>query len=770
MKKFLYVTFSLFSAFALYAGNISQIDFEQVGEYKFPEAMLRFNIQTRTGSAFNQQQINEDVKRLFDTGFFKDVVAETRNLDSGDVSITFKLQPKAMVKEIIFEGNKRFSTAELFREININADQPLNDKTLRQSAFNLRKFYRSKGYNEATITPQVQSLEGDAVNVVFKIDENLRLKVNNVIFTGNTVYSTWTLRGFIGTRHSYFSRFFEVGLYDPRETETDKARLRERYWDKGYLDFKVEDVIVTPNKDNPEYVDVDFKLFEGKPYKVGAISISGNSKIPTEKLMSRLSLKSGHVFDQSHARADREYIEYEYSLLGYADFECTIVRDPDYSTHMVNVEFKINEGIPYTVLDVNIKGNKVTKDKVIRRELVIHPGDPADKSAIATSKARLMGMGYFKEVKAISVNSDEYGKKDVNFTVEEKDNFEFKIGGGYSDSDSLVGMVSFTNNNFDLYDPHRWFQGGGQRLKAQADFGLTRYDFFLGYTDPWLFDIPLKLDVTGFFNNVSYDYWDERRIGGGASLEKRVFDDFTTLGLGYKFGQVRVHNMDKDLSPETRRAAGDEWVSTVQLYMNRDTRDSLTNPTFGYDTGISGSISPKVLACSNNFYRLESHYSHYFNFLDKALILHLGAKGGILSMFNRSNDSPLHQRYFLGGGNSLRGFPYREVSPVDDSDHNIGGMTMLLMTAEITHPIWNFIRGAIFVDAGNVGKNSWSMNFYQMNLSAGYGFRINMPVLNAPIRLDLAYPIVSSQENVSRKLRFHFDMSFTWQPGMWRGL
>eukprot|EP00831_Metopus_contortus_P080222 TRINITY_DN8163_c0_g2_i1.p1 TRINITY_DN8163_c0_g2~~TRINITY_DN8163_c0_g2_i1.p1 ORF type:complete len:204 (+),score=38.66 TRINITY_DN8163_c0_g2_i1:18-629(+) len=189
-------------------------------------------------------------------------------------------------------------------------------------------------------------------------------------------------------------------------------------------------------------------------------------------------------------------------------------------------------------------------------------------------------------------------------------------------------------------------------------------------------------------------------------------DSVIQLGFFFFFKQKTAYEMQRGL-------VGSEMcirdrVSTVQLYINRDTRDSLTNPTFGYSTGLSGSISPKILACSHNFYRLESHYSHYFNFLDKALILHLGAKGGILSMFSRSNDSPLYQRYFLGGGNSLRGFPYREVSPVDNSDHNIGGMTMLLMTAELTHPIWSFIRGAIFVDAGNVGKNSWSMNFYQI--------------------------------------------------------
>ncbi len=770
VKKFRYILLLLLSCVAVFAGKINKISFDQVSNYKFPDDMLKFNIQEKAGDQFNDKTLNDDIKRLFATGFFQDIVAETSKDADGNVNIIFKIQAKPLLKKIIFDGNKKFPNDDLEKEISLKAEQPLNDKNLRKSAAALRKFYRAKGYNEATVIPLVKKQEDNSVNVVFKINEHLRLKVNNVTFTGNTVYSSWTLKDAIATRHSFFSRFFEVGLYDKHETDLDKVRLRELYWNKGYLDFKVEKVTAAPEKGDPEYVDVNFKINEGKPYKVDKITIIGNKKINAAKLLRRVPVKTGDVFDQAKVKVGRAMVEDEYYALGYADFQCQIVRYPDFETHKVNIEYKITEGIPYTVLDVNIKGNKVTKDKVIRRELAVQPGDPVDKTTIEASKSRLMGMGYFKEVKAVTVNSDEYGKKNVDFTVKEKNNLEFKVGGGYSDTDSLVGMVSLTNNNFDITDPKRWFQGGGQRLKAQGYFGLKRYDIFVGYTEPWLFDIPLKLDVTGFFNNVTYDYWDERRIGGTVSLDKRIFDDFTNIKLSYKFGQVRVHNMDSDLSRETRRADGDDWVSTIQLDLQRDTRDSLTEPTKGYSAGLLGSISPKVLACSNNFYRTEAHLSHYFNFLDKALILHVGGKVGVLGLFSRANDAPLYERYFLGGGDSLRGFPYREVSPVDDSDHNIGGMSMMLFTTELTHPIWKFVRGAVFMDTGTVGKNSWSFNAYQLNMGIGYGLRLKLPMFPTPIRLDLAYPVVSSQRNVSNKLRFHFSMNFSWQPGSWKGL
>ncbi len=770
MKKFCYILFIFISCTAVFAEKINKITFEQVSKYKFSDEALDYNIQEKIGDQFNEKTLNDDIKRLFATGSFQDIVAETRKDADGNVNVIFKIQAKPLLKEIIFEGNKKFTKDDLEKEVSLQTEQPLNDKNLRKSTSALRKFYRGKGYNEATIFPLVKNLEDDSVNVVFKINEHLRLKVNSVTFTGNSVFSSWTLKDSIATRYSFFSRFFEVGLYDMHETDLDKVRLRELYWNKGYLDFKVDNVTVTPEKGDPEYVDVNFKVSEGKPYIVDQIMITGNKKIKAERLLKEMPFKSGKVFDQSKVNDGRKMIEDEYDALGYADFQCQVVRNPDYETHKVSIEYKITEGIPYTVLDVNIKGNKVTKDKVIRRELAVQPGDPVDKTTIEASKARLMGMGYFKEVKAITVNSDEYGKKNVDFTVEEKNNLEFKIGGGYSDTDSLLGMVSLTNNNFDITDPKRWFQGGGQRLTASGTFGLSRYDAFIGFTEPWLFDIPLKLDVSGFFNNVAYDYWDERRIGTSIGLDKRIFDDFTSIAVSYKFGQVRVHNMDDELSHDTLRARGDDWVSTVQLELNRDTRDSLTEPTSGYSTGLLGSVSPKVLACSNNFYRTEAHMSKYFNFLDKAIILHVGGKMGILGKFNRDNDAPLYERYFLGGGNTLRGFPYREVSPVDDSDHNIGGMSMMLFTTEVTHPIWKFIRGAVFMDAGTVGKNSWSYSFNDLNIGVGYGLRLKLPMFPTPISLDLAYPVLNNQNNVSRKLRFHFNMNFSWQPGSWKGL
>lgn len=746
----------------LYAAKIEKLSFVQTGSYQFPEKMLLFNVQQKTGSEFDENILNADIKRLYETGYFADVVSETKKTSNDGVEVVIKVSVKPRVKNVEIKGNQKFNTEELRKEITVNSDMPLNDNKLRESTQKLRDFYKGKGYNEATITPVIKTINASDINVVFEIQENLRKKVNDVTFEGATIYSQWTLKNAIANRHSYLSRYLEFGLFNPDELENDKARLRELYWDKGFLDFKVEKIVLTPDKEDPEYLNINFKVFEGEPYKVGKITVSGNLLFPKEQLLRLIKIESNKIFDLKLEQDSKTAVTNLYESMGYADMFCKVVRNADFKTHIVDLDFIVSEGKKYNVKDVIITGNMRTKDKVIRRELAIQPGDPLDKNRIKASKSRLMGMGYFEDVKAVAVSTDDIGKKNVQFDVKEKETFKVKVGGGFSDTDSLVGMVEVGNSNFDIMDPMNYFYGGGQRFRVQGLFGLERQGVNIDFSEPWLMDMPLRLDVSGYLNKVEYDNWDETRVGGKLGLTHKVFDDFTSITGGYKFEQVNVSNIANSASQELKDQSGREWVSQPSLLINRDTRDSLTEPTSGYLTSATGAVSPKVIGSSTNFYRLESKNSYYFSLLEKALIFHLGGKIGTISCFNSNDMAPLYERYFLGGGDSLRGFPYRGVAPVDSNGDPIGGQSMLLLTAEMTHPIWSFIRGAIFVDTGGVWSSSYSYGMSGMNVGTGYGLRIKVPYLNAPVKIDLAYPVVSNQDDLSRKLRVHFNMGFTW--------
>ena len=413
------------------------------------------------------------------------------------------------------------------------------------------------------------------------------------------------------------------------------------------------------------------------------------------------------------------------------------------------------------VRDVLISGNTATKDKVIRRELVIQPGDPVDRNRVEISRQRLLGMGYFTKVEADTVNADTPDEKVVRFNVEEKmRRYNFRLAAGVSDINSLFGMVEASVDNFDITNPKGWFYGGGQRARVQGILGVENAGFNVDFVEPWFLDRPIRFETSAYMNTTIYDNWDDKRVGGRFSFQRKIFDDFTTIAAGYKFEVVEIDHVDSRIKPYVKAydLDGTFLVSQPSIMISRDTRDSLMDPTEGYNINFFGSISPDWLGSSSSYYRLELKGSYYKSFFDKFLIAMVGFRMGTVGGFGGDEDKiPLFERYYLGGSNSLRGFDYRSVGPSFNKE-NVGGLSMLTMTAEVSHAIWGPVRGAIFCDAGGAWDRAYEIDFSKFNIGAGYGFRVKLPYLNVPLRLDFAFPLLNRQEGASNKLRIHFNV------------
>ena len=745
----------------LFGEKIRRIIFEQQG-YEFSEKMLLYNLQMRKGDEFTRKILDEDIKRLSGTGYFKHVAADIEKTPDGRVDVVFKTVSEPRIRDIVFHGNKKFKDLKLREKITLEPGMPMNDKKLKDTLANLRAFYNDEGFYDATVSPETVDAGNGEVDLVFNIMENFRLRINSVDFTGNTVYYNITLRNAVQTQHSYLSWLMNIGLYDKNIADEDKIRLRNLYWEKGYLDFRVKSIDVKELPDDPEYVNVTFNLEEGEPYTVGEVTVTGNKRFTATELLPLLKLRKGEVFDYRVQEHDIKAVSSMYFPLGYADFSCRPVRDADYKTHVVNVNYQITEGKQYMIRDINISGNSLTKDKVIRRELPIQPGDPVDNTLIDITKKRLEGIGYFKKVTIVTTSTANPNEKNLDIKVEEKSTTRLTIGAGYSDTESFGGMIEFTQNNFDIFNPSNSFRGGGQRLRLRADIGFERNEFLVSFTEPWLFDIPLKMKIDGYYKSRFYDKWDEDHAGGAISFSHKIFDDFTSITLGQRMESVRVRKMDDDLTSKYFTGEeGTDFLNTSSLIIARDTRDSLVDPHSGYLLRLKTEFN----AGTKVYYRVEATASNYYPFFEDLFVLHTGVKYGSVDRLSGQSDSgmaPIYERYFLGGGDTIRGFPYREVGPVDKNDEFYGGQSMILANVELTHPIWDFIRGAAFVDIGTAWQNSWDMDFSDINIGAGWGLRIKLPNFQAPIKLDLAYPLLNNQDNVSSKLRFSFNLGFAW--------
>ena len=756
------------------ADEISDVVFQQNSDYKFEEDILRANVQSRKGGAYSERAVNDDIKRLHAMGVFADVVSETRTLNNGKKEIIFKLVPKPIVTAVKFEGNKKYSDKRLYEEIKLAANVPLNDAVLRSSIDSLRKFYRSKGLNDAVIEPVFEKVDDHHIRVVFKIKENLRVRVGNVLFRtadGKDVkiYKQSELRDVVANQksflsHPWFGWIFDYGLLDREELNRDKIRLREHYWKKGYLDFRVLDIQLTEDPKNPEIMHVVYVVEEGDPYKVGKVSFVGTKRFSEAELLALVPLKAGQTFSSDNERTSQDLVDHKYSRLGYADFNIRTKHSPNFKTHNVDVLFDVKEGPLYRINDIFISGNRWTKDYVIRRELPIMPGDPVDKNMVKISRDRLMGMGYFNSVEAVSVRSEEgpADTKDIDIKVDEKRFLDARIGATWSDTDSLAGMIELSHNNMDILDPKNYFTGGGQRMRLLAVAGLERYNLELDFTEPWLFGIPLRWDVSGYIRNVWYDDWQERRIGVTTSLTKRIFDDFTSISAGYTFEQVKVHEMDKKMSPIFQDAEGSDLVGRIHLTLTRDTRNSAMNPTKGYSISGLAAFTSQIFGASNNYARLELTGTYHYPFFRDWFVFSIGGKVGFLTTLDSSKMVPLYERYFLGGGDSVRGFPYRSIGPEDYNKDNYGGQSMYILTTELSHPIYSIVRGAFFADIGDAGEDRFK--FSSINVGIGYGLRIKLPSIAAPLRLDLAFPVVNNQDGVSNSLRFHFNIGASFGP------
>ena len=753
----------LLFAFAstLPAENVRRIIFEQTG-YEFSTKMLKYNLQMRKGDKFDRKMLDDDVKRLYATGYFMQVKADVERIADGRVDVVYKTQSKPRIRDIVFRGNKKFKDLKLREKVTLEPGMPLNDKKLKDSLSALREFYFGEGYYDTTISPTTKDVGGGQVDLRFNINENLRLKINSVDFVGNTVYYNFSLQNAIQTKHSYLSWILNMGLYDKNIVADDKIRLRNMYWTKGYLDFRVTKVVVKPLVSNPEYVNVTFFLEEGKPYIVENVTISGNDRFPAEEFLPLLKVQKGDVFNYELQQRDIAVIGAKYFRLGYADFDCVSERAPNFANHTVDINYAITEGRQYKIRDINISGNHVTKDKVIRRELPMQPGQPVDNDLLKVTKARLLGMGYFKKVTVVTTSTANPGEKNIEIKVEEKKTASFTIGAGFSSVDSFGGSAELKLDNFDLFAPKNYFMGGGQRLVVRVNGGLEVNSALISFTEPWLFDMPLRLQLDGYYRSRFYDHWDESHAGGSMSLSKRFFDDFTSVTIGHRLESVRVRKMDNDYNSKYFRGEeGTDFLSTTSLILARDTRDNLLDPKSGYRLALKGEMN----AADKVYYRIEASASGYYPFFEDLFVLHGGLKYGVVDRLSGNSESdmpPIYERYFLGGGDTIRGFPYRRVGPYDDDEHVYGGQSMMLTTVELTHPIWRFIRGALFCDAGGAWKDAWDIDFNKFNVGAGYGLRLKLPQFPAPIKLDLGFPVLNNQDNVKSRLRFSFSMGVAW--------
>ena len=437
--------------------------------------------------------------------------------------------------------------------------------------------------------------------------------------------------------------------------------------------------------------------------------------------------------------------------------------------HALDLLFRVEEGPLVRVRSVNIRGNTITKDKVIRRETVVDPGQPYDAVAAERSRRRLMNLGYFEDVRVYDSPAGE-GWADLFYDVDEKRTGSIVFGAGFSSVDHLIGIFQVSQSNFDLLN---WpsFRGGGQKARLDLTVSSDSTDLDISLVEPWFLDRRLSLDTDLFIHNREFNEFEERRVGGSVGLSKMV-PWVGRVGLAYGLEYVTLDDVTHERfvladDPEREFSFLDEddkyLLGSLRLSWTYDTRDNPIVPRRGTRATAHAKLYSAAFGSEYDFWELNAKAYTYLP-LPFGFTLALSGRAATVDGIG-GDDVPIGSRYFLGGGRYIRGFRHRAVGPkalsLDyEGDYSpVGGRSMLWGTAELSvpTPFSEKIRLAAFYDVGNVWSDAWDWDLGDLAVTCGGGLRFDF--VGFPIRLDYAH-IVDAPDDYARKRHFVFWIGF----------
>ncbi len=725
---------------------IKAIDVEYVGPASVSKARILANVSTKVGDTLDQTVVENDIKSLYASGDVESVRMFAEPY-SGGQRLIILVETRASLGRVHFLGNEGIDDKTLRKEVELAVGTSFDDAKLEEARRAIAERYAKKGYSDATVTYKTGiGSEGNLSSVTFIIDEGEKSLLKDIEFVGVTAFKPKELEKTMKIKERRIWRAFtKAGKIDNLTLEGDIVRIEDLYKDAGYLNAEVTDV--QRRRVNKKKVDLVITVNEGEIYDVNHVGISGIERADPALLESQLQLAGGARYSGKAMKADMQMLEDHYGRQGYADVRVMPRITNAGSGNVIDVEYSVFEGEKSSIRQINIEGNDVTQDKVIRRELAIYPGEEFNTVNMRASENRLKNLGYFERAEFNVSDTGIPGQKDINIVVQEKPTGTINFGAGFSSIDNLVGFVDLVQTNFDYKDWPR-FNGAGQKFRISAKYGTERRDFVINFTEPWLFDKRLALGLEGFYHEYRFlsDYFDQRSFGGEISL-RRPLTDHAYLRAYYKPQNLEVYRVASDASEEIMDEEGNYLEHVLGLSYVLDTRDNVYLPRQGYKISIGGDVAFGDIET----YGFQASGIQYFSLPFDTI---LSLEGSFRTIDNYGGDGvPIVEREFLGGANNLRGFDFREVGPVDENDEPLGGRTAAYVTAEYSVPVMNKVRFAVFADAGSVSAAAWDVD--DINADVGIGLRLFLPL--GQVRLDYGIPVASEDYNDSSG-KFNFTM------------
>lgn len=710
----------------------------------------------REGMPFTSAVVDEAIKRVYALGFFDDVVVRGR--ESGDfVEIEIEVEELPQVSQILFEGNKRISDKDLLETADIDLNDFLSPADAYYAVRNIKAAYSEKGYPRVEIETEAIETQPGRVNLTFKIEEGEELKVGSIQFIGNEAFSDKKLQRQIETKEK---SLFRSGKFNEIKYLEDLEKIEEFYRNEGYIMASVDNDTVWTDTSSSR-LNIQIWLTEGNRYYFGNTEITGFNIYDSTDIYSQLQYSVGDDFSEENLEASQAEIYFLYQEKGYIYANVEESRRIDEDT--VQVWLYIDEGIQARVRKIEVAGNTRTHDKVIRREMAIYPGETFMRSKLMRSVRNIYYLNYFNDVVPdFKVLPD--GDVDLIVDVEEKPIGRFQIGVTYNSRDKLVGNISVGWPNM---------LGRGWESEFMWEFGASRTNFSLSFTEPWFLDTPTTVGFDLYNTKWTWSgYYTESRTGGSLRLGRRLRwpDDYFSLYWRYKLESLSYGDFSSSYSPtptyDLRDRDWPELESSTRLTIQRDSRDSRMFATKGSRNVYSFDLAGEFLG-GDVVYQKQDIRSEWFFPIHKYLTFVMKGRAGYLTnaFGDDPNDVPFGERYFLGGvsyDGQIRGYSDRTISPIDtaqatydststpdiggnyplispETRFRSGGRFMTIFSTELRVPIQrDQLYISVFGDAGNTWRDLESVDFSTMKKSLGGGLRLVIPMIGI-MGIDAAY-------------------------------
>ncbi|MBK7140945.1 MAG: outer membrane protein assembly factor BamA [bacterium] len=798
------------------------VDVEVVGNRITAPSLILGVSKIDKGSPINATIIQETMRRLYGLGIFSDVKLEAEEVTGGlKLFIIVKELPK--LSGLTFSGNDKFSSKELTEKLKLGVGGYISPFLVHEKAEQIRKLYADKGYFQATVGHTLTySADSSEAVLVYQVNERSKVKVENVVMTGNKEVPAGDL---IGKMRNRKRGFLKSSDYAEEKYEEDLTKIVEEYHKRGFIDAYVVSDSQTIDT-SISRMTIYLEVYEGPRYYFGESIFKGNSILKTKTLERALKHIPGEVFDAEKYDKSLMEIYTTYQEIGHLHIRVNDERTTR-SDSLLDITYDITEGLPSHINLVRIVGNNKTKDKVIRRELSTLPGQTFSRSLLIRSVRDAMALNYFANVEPTPIDLAN-GDVDIEYKVTEKQTGQVSAGAGYNSQDKLVGSVGLGIPNL---------MGNGQSVSFQVEKGNRRNSFSLSFTEPWLFGRPTLLSTDIYTTNRRWyeDYTEGRqgasirvgrrlrwpdnyfRIYGAYRLESNRIYDFSDAfvfsnSIKDIYYQDREANDSLDLPPAGDTLSGDKYAGYVRRsylpgsILEEDgnwrtasrfsftlTRDSRNLPEFA----TSGSQFSYTFESTGGFlggyYRYQHHQIEYAKFIPLFWGMAIAAKvewGAVTSPFD--DDHILLSDRFTPGGTSydgiVRGYDDGVLTPdstVYDQDRyflidslldttdvtdqvrdsntvRIRGNYMFVTNMELQIPIANQqLYGLIFFDAGNSWRELNDVKVNSLYRGVGFGFRIAVPGIGT-IGFDFAYPLDKYRDE-SQKWKPHFQIGTTFK-------